>query len=137
MQDFATMNALLGALVLLTVIVGGVVMTNAMLMSVFERTQEIGVLRALGWRRRRVLRMVLVESIALSLLSGVFGTGIGVGLNYLFLLEPSLGTFLTPAFPPGLFAQVLALTVLLGAVGGLYPAWRASGLRPVEALRYE
>jgi ABC-type antimicrobial peptide transport system permease subunit len=137
MQDFATMRAIFNALVGLTIVVGSIVMLNVMLMSVFERTQEIGVLRAVGWRRRRVVRMVLGESIALSLLSAMLGMAIGVGLNALFVLTPAYGQFLTPQYSPGLFVQVGALALVLGALGGLYPAWRAAGLRPVEALRYE
>ena len=137
MNDFAVTYAMLNALVGLIVVVGGIVMTNAMLMSVFERTQEIGVLRALGWRRRRVLAMVLAESLALSLLSGIAGIAIGVTLNYLFLLTPLYGQFLEPTYSPDLFGRVLLLALALGAIGGLYPAWRATGLRPIEALRYE
>jgi ABC-type antimicrobial peptide transport system permease subunit len=137
LQDMATTYAVLNALIVLTVVVGGIVMMNAMLMSVFERTQEIGVLRALGWRRRQVVWMVIVESMAVSCLSAVVGMGIGVGLNYLFTLDPSLGGFLTPSYSPRLFIEVFALAVILGTVGGIYPAWRAAGLRPVDALRYE
>jgi ABC-type antimicrobial peptide transport system permease subunit len=137
MQDFATMNAIFGALVALMLVVGGIVMMNVMLMSVFERTQEIGVLRALGWRRRRVLRMVLLEAVALSLLGGLLGILIGLGLNALLLLEPSYGRLLPPAYSATLFAQALAQALALGALGGLLPAWRAASLRPIEALRYE
>jgi ABC-type antimicrobial peptide transport system permease subunit len=137
MQDFATMNAMFGALVGLMVVVGGIVMLNVMIMSVFERTQEIGVLRALGWRRRRVLRMVLDESLALSLVSALLGIAIGVGLNALFSLEPTYGQLLSAVYTPGAFAQVVVLALALGGLGGLYPAWRAANLRPVEALRYE
>jgi ABC-type antimicrobial peptide transport system permease subunit len=137
LQDFATMYAVLNALIVVTVIVGGIVMTNAMLMSVFERTQEIGVLRALGWRRGRVVGAVLAESLALSLLSGLAGIAIGVGLNRLFMLVPDFGAFLTPIYSREMFVKVLVLALGLGSVGGLYPAWRAAGLRPIEALKYE
>ncbi len=137
LQDFATTYALMNTLIALTVIVGGIVMMNAMLMSVFERTQEIGVLRALGWKRRRVIGMVLAESVALSLISALVGIAIGVGFNYLSTLIPMFGAFLTPTYSPRLFVQVLALAFGLSALGGFYPAWRAAGLRPVEALRYE
>ena len=137
MQDFATTYAVLNALIVLTVIVGGIVMMNAMLMSVFERTQEIGVLRALGWRRGRVMRMVVVEALALSFVSALAGIAIGVGLGYLFTLVPSFGAFMTPAYPPQVFVQVIVLSLILGALGGLYPAWRAANMQPIEALRYE
>jgi ABC-type antimicrobial peptide transport system permease subunit len=137
MQDFMTMDAIFNALVVLTIVVGGIVMINVMMMSLFERTQEIGVLRALGWRRGRVLRMVLVESLALSLLSGLAGIAVGVGLGYLLRLTPGYGDILEPAYPPQLFAQVLALSLSLGVIGGIYPAWRATRLDPIEALRYE
>jgi len=137
MQDFATMDAMINALILLTVVVGGVVMMNAMLMSVFERTQEVGLLRALGWRRRGVLSMVLVEALALSGLSAVIGIAIGVGLNWLFTLTPMMGDYMTPVYSVDLFVRVILLALLLGALGGLYPAWRAANLQPIEALRYE
>jgi len=110
---------------------------NTTLMSVFERTQEIGVLRALGWRRRPVMGMVCVESLALSLVSAAVGIGLGMGLAELIWQEPSIGTFLTPVYSPKLFLQVLGLALTLGGLGGLYPAWRAANLRPIEALRYE
>jgi putative ABC transport system permease protein len=137
MQDFATMDAVFGALIGLMLVVGGIVMMNVMLMSVFERTQEFGVLRALGWGRARVLRMVLIESALLSLLSGGAGALIGLGLNWAFSLAPSYGDMLTPVYGPGLFTQVLIMVLGLGVVGGLLPAWRAVRLRPIEALRYE
>jgi len=95
------------------------------------------VLRALGWHRWRVLRMVLVESLALSGLSGLAGIAIGLGLNALFSLEPTYGRLLPATYSPTNFAEIIALVLGLGALGGLYPAWRAANLRPVEALRYE
>jgi ABC-type lipoprotein release transport system permease subunit len=137
MQDFASMNAVFNALVALMIVVGGIVMTNVMVMSVFERTQEIGVLRACGWRRRRVLRMVLVESLGMAALSGLAGIAIGLGLNALFNLEPTYGRLLPAAYTAANVIEIIALVLLLGAIGGLYPAGRAANLRPVEALRYE
>lgn len=136
-QDINTTRTVVNALVGLTLVVGGIVMMNAMLMSVFERTQEIGVLRALGWRRPRVIRMVVMESIALSLLSGIFGTLLGAALAWSFTLVPTFGSFLLPVFSFELLGEVLILALVLGAFGGLYPAWRAAGLSPIEALRYE
>jgi putative ABC transport system permease protein len=91
----------------------------------------------LGWRRGRVIRMVLLESLALSLLSAIVGILLGVGLAWSFTLIPEFGNFLLPVFSPELFGQVLVLALVLGAFGGVYPAWRAAGLRPMEALRYE
>jgi putative ABC transport system permease protein len=137
MQDFVSMNAVFNALVALMVVVGGIVMTNVMVMSVFERTQEIGVLRALGWKRWRLLRMVLVESLALSGLSGLAGIVIGLGLNALFALEPTYGRLLPTSYTTASIVELIVLVLALGTAGGLYPAWRAANLRPVEALRYE
>jgi len=137
MQDFRNMEVMLDTLIGMTMLVGGIVMMNAMLMSVFERTQEIGVLRALGWRRRRVVRMVLIEALGLSLLSGVAGVGIGVGLNRLLGLIPLFGALLEPIYTGTMFVKIGVLVLALGVLGGIYPAWRAAGLRPIEALRYE
>jgi len=137
MQDFATMDAIFGALMALMMLVGGIVIMNVMLMSVYERTQEIGVLRAVGWRAGRVLRMILVESFALSLLSAAAGVVIGIGINHLVRLEPNFGAMLNAAYAPADVARILAMALGLGLVGGVLPALRAVRLRPVEALHYE
>ena len=137
MQDFRSSQSMLNAMSGLTMLVGGIVMMNAMLMSVFERTQEIGLLRALGWRRRRVVRLILVEALALSLFSGIAGVGIGICLNRLLGLIPLYGSLLNPIYNGSIFVQITVLVLVLGIVGGIYPAWRAAGLRPIEALRYE
>ena len=137
MNDLKVTNAMLDALIVITMLVGGVVIMNAMLMSVFERTQEIGVLRALGWSRRRVVGMIASEALALSAVSAVAGIAIGVGLAQLFALEPTFGAFLIPTYSAELFVRVFILAVLLGVSGAVYPALRAAGMQPVEALRYE
>jgi ABC-type antimicrobial peptide transport system permease subunit len=137
LSDVEAMRSSTWAIAAMALVVGGLGMTNTMVMSVFERTREIGVLRALGWRRRRVLAMVVRESVALSLLGGLTGILVGVGLGLLLNLNPMVRGWLKFEYSAGLFVQSLVTALLLGVVGGIYPAWRAAGLQPVEALRYE
>jgi ABC-type antimicrobial peptide transport system permease subunit len=137
MPDMKSSRASIGALAVLMALVGSVGMTNTILMSVLERTREIGVLRALGWSRRRVLGMILKESLLLSGLSGLVGIGMGVGLTKVLATVPAVGGFVKTAFTLTLLAQALGVSLALGSLGGLYPAWRATRLQPVEALRYE
>lgn len=121
----------------LAIIIGGVTMMNAQLMSVFERTREIGVLRSMGWTSRKVLLMILGESVVVCLLGGI--VGILIGWFLLWLLSTSTTFFGTSAsnIKPGLLLQAFGIVFSLGLVGGIYPAWKASRLLPVEALRYE
>jgi ABC-type antimicrobial peptide transport system permease subunit len=135
--DLQFMRSGTWAIAFLALLVGGAGMTNTMVMSVFERTREIGVLRALGWRKGRVLWMILRESVALSLLGGAVGLVAGVALILLLNEIPFFAGFVQARFSLGLFAQALVTALVLGAIGGAYPAWRASRLRPIEALRYE
>jgi ABC-type antimicrobial peptide transport system permease subunit len=135
--DLQMTKASVWAIAFLALLVGGAGMMNTMVMSVFERTREIGVLRALGWRKRRVLRMVLGESLVLSLLGGLAGMAAGVGVIGLLNVSPIMQGLVLSQFSVELFVQAMVTALTLGAVGGVYPAWRASRLRPVEALRYE
>jgi ABC-type antimicrobial peptide transport system permease subunit len=137
MQDFATTTAMMNGLIAMMVLVGGIVMMNVMMMSVFERTQEIGVLRALGWGRRRILGTVVGEALALCGVSAVAGAGIGVLLNWLITLTPDYGSMLSASYTPATFALAAAMAFILGIVGSLLPASRAMRLSPLEALRYE
>jgi putative ABC transport system permease protein len=117
--------------------VGGIGMMNTVFMSVFERTREIGVLRALGWRRTRVLGMIVREAILLGGLGGLAGILLGIGLGRLLLMIPLMGAMLEPRYSPELMLRALVLALVLGAIASLYPAWWASRLDPLEALRYE
>jgi ABC-type antimicrobial peptide transport system permease subunit len=135
--DFQTTQTMMNAIFALAVVVGGVVVTNTMVMSVMERTREIGTLRAVGWRKARVLYMVLSESLLLSLIAAGMGLLLGLGLTSALKAMPSVGTFVKAIYTPQVITQTVGVSLLLGLVGGLYPAWHASRLHPVEALRYE
>ena len=137
-DDIVTMQATASAIGLLALIVGGVVVANTMIMSIYERTREIGTLRALGWPGKRILSQIMQESLLLCLLSALLGcVGAVVLLTGLSAIPFAGGSMLRPAWAPGTFVSAVALTLILGLLGGLYPAWRASRLQPVEALRYE
>ena len=136
-SDLQAMEAMVWGVSLMALVVGGLGMMNTMVMSVFERTREIGVLRALGWRRWRVLWMVLRESVTLTLLGGLGGSLVAVAVGLLLNTVPIIQGWFEMQYSGGLFGQALATAIGLGMVGGLYPAWWASNLRPAEALRYE
>ena len=121
----------------IAILIGGLGMMNAMVMSVLERTREIGTLRAVGWSRRRVVTLILGESVVLSLLGGLVGIALGVGLTELAAAAPGIGAMMEGAYSPGIFMQGMVTALCLGVFGGAYPAWRAANLQPVEALRYE
>jgi ABC-type antimicrobial peptide transport system permease subunit len=137
MSDFAVMEQMVGQVSLLAVLLGGLGMLNTMLMSVLERTREIGVRRALGWRRRHVLGLILRESLILGVLGGGLGILVGLGLGRLVSLLPGLYGGMAPLYSLDIFVQAIVVAALAGTAGGLYPAWRATRMRPVEALRYE
>ena len=123
----------------ISLIVGGVVVMNIMLVSVTERIREIGVRKALGARRRDIMRQFLVESVILSLFGGILGI-IGAAV-FSYALAMLLGSIMSTTFtaPVRLWAVLLAIFVstAVGLVAGLYPAGRAAALDPVTALRNE
>ncbi len=119
--------------VAISVVVGGIVIMNIMLVSVMERTREIGVRKAIGARRKDILTQVLIESATLATVGGVLGVVVGV---LLALLVAALSPM--PAAVSPFWASVgVALGLTVGIAAGVYPAWRAAGLDPVDALRYE
>ncbi|MDZ4159576.1 MAG: FtsX-like permease family protein [Anaerolineaceae bacterium] len=137
LPDMEASDAMMGGISVLAIAVGGLGVMNTMLMAVFERTREIGVLRAVGWRRRAVLGMILRESLMLAFIGGLSGILVAFLLSFLMVSAPMIGEMLTPIFEWDVFVRAILVALLLGIVGGLYPAYRATLLQPVEALRYE
>ena len=137
MEQMATMLNMLQAsswgISLLAIVVGGLGIINTMLMSVFERTREIGVLKAVGWSNRKILTMIVGESLVITIISAILGSIIGVVACT--VLGPMMG--LTPLFTIDTFIQAFGIAIIVGIIGGLYPAVKAINLPPTEALRYE
>ncbi|MDL2246308.1 ABC transporter permease [Methanobrevibacter sp. OttesenSCG-928-K11] len=121
---------------LLAIIVGGIGIINTMIMSVYERTREIGVLKAVGWSSRRIIGMIVAESIVITLAAGIVGSIFGVALIELINMSGMLEG-MVPVLSVGLFVEAIAISLIVGIVGGLYPAIKASKMPPTEALRYE
>ena len=125
--------AILIGIVSLSLVVGGIVIMNIMLMIVSERTREIGLRKALGARRRDIIWQVLTESTTLSIIGGIIGTIFGFSLAY----AVSKFTPLPAAIEPWAIALGIGMTAVVGIFFGLYPAMRAARLDPIEALRRE
>ncbi len=134
-EGFKIIHAMSWGTSLLAVFVGVLGVMNTMLMTVFERTQEICVLLALGWKRSRIMRMVLWESALLGLIGGIGGVFIGaIGVKFL-AKAPAIRGLLEPDLSASLLALSVAIAVGVGLASGLYPAWRSSRLNPSRALQ--
>ena len=135
--DMKLSNYLLGGISVLAIAVGGLGVLNTMFMSVFERTREIGVLRALGWNRGRVMMQIVQESLIL----GVLGGGLGIAFAFMLIgmlkLLPGVGDALTPLWHWTQFLRASGIALALGVLGGIYPAFRATHIKPIDAIRYE
>jgi putative ABC transport system permease protein len=118
----------------LAILVGVLGVMNTMLMTVFERTQEICVLLAVGWKRLRIVRMILLEAAMLGLLGGIGGVLIGIVGVKLLVKAPAIRGLLEPDLNPQLLLRAVVIAVIVGVFSGLYPAWRSSRLMPSQAL---
>jgi len=142
-QLLTSLNAILGILTIalssiaaISLVVGGIGIMNIMLVSVTERTREIGIRKAIRAQRIDILTQFLIEAIGISLVGGVLGMVAGLAVSWgissrLFQSAPSLAA----TFPVVVLA--FSFSVLVGVIFGVYPAWRAAQLHPIEALRYE
>lgn len=136
-QGLEIMDAANLAISFLAVFIGGIGVMNTMVMSVMERTREFGILRAVGWRQRRVLQMVLGESVILCLIGAAIGSILAVIFTRAILIFPVVRSFLEPEYTPEVFIRGLVVGVAVALLGALYPAIRAVRLSPIQAIRYE
>jgi putative ABC transport system permease protein len=135
-SGFLTM--LLAGVALVSLVVGGIGIMNIMLVSVTERTREIGIRKALGAKRKHILYQFLIESVTLSLGGGVLGVLLGIGVSWWMSLpadEGGAGFPMLLSLPP--IVVSFGFSGFVGVFFGIYPAVKASGLNPIEALRYE
>jgi len=150
-QLFNTLGLFFAVIGLVALFAGSLGVVNTMIMSVSERTREIGTLKAIGARDSKVLRIFLTEGLLIGLIGGTVGVIIGAILSFLFPLftrgifgagggagfgSRLSGITLAPAITPFNIVLCFSLGALVGVLAGLYPAWRAARMRPVEALRY-
>jgi putative ABC transport system permease protein len=148
---FSIIELFLGGIAAISLIVAGVGIMNIMIVSLMERTREIGILKALGTKGRTVLLIFLCEAVIIGLMGGAIGVGLGwVLANIVAVVFRGGGGFMgnqanagtggmaiTPILTPPVFLGAVAFGVGVSVVFALYPAWRASKLKPVDALRYE
>ena len=128
-----TLTIFLGAIAGISLLVGGIGIMNIMLVSVTERTKEIGLRKAVGATRNQILSQFLIETMTLSIFGGIIGILLGVGIASIF----TLSGLITAVITPGSILMAFSFSMAIGVFFGLYPAYRAANLHPMEALRYE
>ena len=119
----------------IALVIGAIGVLNTMVMSVFERTREIGTLRAIGWRKSRVMRLILLEATFLSVSGAVAGAIAAIGITKMMSSLPMTSNFISGEIAPAVFVQGFVIALLVGFCGALYPAWWGASLSPIEALR--
>ncbi|HTK94446.1 MAG TPA: ABC transporter permease [Terriglobales bacterium] len=134
---FDIMTVFFGAMALMTLCLGGIGVMNIMLISVTERTREIGVRKAMGATRRDILRQFFTEAIVLATISGLAGLGVGVGIAVLMGIAPKPDFIPSPVISPVSIFGSMAMLGIITVLAGMYPARRAAEMEPVDSLRYE
>ncbi len=132
-EVLSTLSYLLGATSIISLIVGGIGIMNIMLVSVTERTREIGLRMAVGGRKRDILMQFLVEAVTLCILGGLIGTALGICIAWIVAFIANWPVAINPAVIGG----AMGAAALTGLVFGFFPARRAAGLNPIDALRSE
>ena len=131
-EETASMSVVLGGIASIALLVGGIGIMNIMLVTVTERTREIGIRKAIGAERRSIIVQFLIEAAMICGIGGIFGIAVGY-VGTLIVGKLSFNTILIPS--PGVTLGAAAISVALGIIFGMYPAIKASGLQPVVALR--
>lgn len=131
----AVVTIVIGGIVSISLLVGGIGIMNIMLVSVTERTREIGICKAIGAKRHHILMQFLIESLLLSLLGGIIGLSLGYGLG--ILIANNIPSFPPAAVPLWAVALALGFSGFVGVLFGILPAAKAANLDPIDALRYE
>jgi putative ABC transport system permease protein len=119
----------------IALVIGAIGMLNTMIMSVFERTKEIGTLRAIGWRRSRIIQMVIGESLLLSLGGAIVGSIGGILLVKILTHLPNAAGIVSGHIAPAIIGQGFLVAIVVGVAGAIYPALWSANLLPTEALR--
>ncbi len=136
-RNLVFLQAAATASTILAIIIGAVIVGNAMLLSLFERTREFGLLRAVGWSRLRVVGLLLGEGVVLGLIGAAFGVGLSFLASAVLETLPALRGVLQSSFSSEAFARGLYTGLGMTVLGTLYPALRAAHLRPLAALSHE
>jgi putative ABC transport system permease protein len=136
-QGVQIVDAVNLAISALAVGIGAIGVMNTMVMSVFERTREIGILRAIGWSGRRIMRMIITESLLLCLVAAIVGLLFGVLATRAVMLIGTVQAFLEPQYTLDIVLRALFVAIIVALIGAAYPAIRAVRLTPMEALRHE
>jgi len=128
----------LGGIAAISLLVAGIGIANTMLMSIMERTREIGIMKAIGATSANVMEIFLIESATIGVIGGVIGCLVGIGMSKVIsAASVFIGFQITTAVTPELLALSLGFSVIVGVVSGIFPARNAAKLNPIEALRYE